>query len=196
MTIIRSVNILNRYDELSPQFQVNARTFAVVQTNGALNTGQVETSSTTGGDYPDPYGWTTLAFLEQDSIRGANAREFSKISMPSVAPRIAVRMNVAGVANLISGVTSIPEVALVRWTGSGWLYNWEWFYENDPSDSVWALPSSLPSAPNPPLLDVESILWDDQADFYQVWVRNRAGDGSLIDIDIAQGSHLTVEVLE
>jgi len=196
MTIIRSVNILNRYDELSPQFQVNARTFAVVQTNGALNTGQVETSSTTGGDYPDPYGWTTLAFLEQDSIRGANAREFSKISMPSVAPRIAVRMNVAGVANLISGVTSIPEVALVRWTGSVWLYSWKWFYENDPSDSVWALPSSLPSAPNPPLLDVESILWDDQADFYQVWVRNRAGDGSLIDIDIAQGSHLTVEVLE
>ena len=193
MTIIRSVNILNRYDELSPQFQVNARTFAVVQTNGALNTGQVETSSTTGGDYPDPYGWTTLAFLEQDSIRGANAREFSKISMPSVAPRIAVRMNVAGVANLISGVTSIPEVALVRWSG---IYNWEWFYENDPSDSVWALPSSLPSAPNPPLLDVESILWDDQADYYQVWVRNHAVDGSLIDIDIAQGSHLTVEVLE
>jgi len=193
MTIIRSVNILNRYDELSPQFQVNARTFAVVQTNGALNTGQVETSSTTGATHADPSGWTPLAFLEQDSIRGANARGFSKISMPSVAPRIAVRMNVAGVANLISGVTSIPEVALVRWTG---INSWEWFYENEPSDSVWALPSSLPSAPNPPLLDVESILWDDQADFYQVWVRNRAGDGSLIDIDIAQGSHLTVEVLE
>jgi len=193
MTIIRSVNILNRYDELSPQFQVNARTFAVLQTNGDLNTGQVETSSTTWATNADPSGWTPLAFLEQDSIRGANARGFSKISMPSVAPRIAVRMNVAGVANLISGVTSIPEVALVRWSG---IYNWEWFYENDPSDSVWALPSSLPSAPNPPLLDVESILWDDQADFYQVWVRNRAGDGSLIDIDIAQGSHLTVEVLE
>ena len=192
MTIIRSVNILNRYDELSPQFQVNARTFAVVQTNGALNTGQVETSIT-GATNPYPYDWTPLAFLEQDSIRGANARGFSKISMPSVAPRIAVRMNVAGVANLISGVTSIPEVALVRWTG---INSWEWFYENEPSDSVWALPSSLPSAPNPPLLDVESILWDDQADYYQVWVRNRAGDGSLIDIDIAQGSHLTVEVLE
>ena len=193
MTIIRSVNILNRYDELSPQFQVNARTFAVVQTNGALNTGQVETS-VTGATNPYPSDWTPLAFLEQDSIRGANAREFSKISMPSVAPRIAVRMNVAGVANLISGVTSIPEVALVRWSGGS--SSWEWFYENEPSYSIWALPSSLPSAPNPPLLDVESILWDDQADYYQVWVRNRAGDGSLIDIDIAQGSHLTVEVLE
>ena len=194
MTIIRSVNILNRYDELSPQFQVNARTFAVVQTNGALNTGQVETSSTTGATDPDHSDWTPLAFLEQDSIRGANAREFSKISMPSVAPRIAVRMNVAGVANLISGVTSIPEVALVRWSGGS--SSWEWFYENEPSYSIWALPSSLPSAPNPPLLDVESGLWDDQADYYQVWVRNHAVDGSLIDIDIAQGSHLTVEVLE
>jgi hypothetical protein len=192
MTIIRSVNILNRYDELSPQFQVNARTFAVVQTNGALNTGQVETSVTWAAN-PYPYAWTPLAFLEQDSIRGANARGFSKISMPSVAPRIAVRMNVAGVANLISGVTSIPEVALVRRSG---ISSWEWFYENKPYDSVWALPSSLPSAPNPPLLDVESGLWDDQANYYQVWVRNHAGDGSLIDIDIAQGSHLTVEVLE